>query len=129
MSRAQTLLPVMWPMRSRPRPYDDLDSLSDFAKSVDVITYEFENIPTSALDTLEEHRPIRPGRRALSVSQDRLIEKSFLRDLGLLTAPYAAVDDATDLAEAIDEIGTPGNPEDQAARLRRQGPDPVGVTR
>ena len=64
-------------------PYEDEAALRAFAASVDVITYEFENVPTSALDLLEALRPIRPNRRALSVSQDRISEKSFLNDLGL----------------------------------------------
>ena len=71
--------------------YDDADALQAFARAVDVVTYEFENIPTSALDLLEQHRPIRPTRRALAVSQDRLSEKTFLQDLGLDVAPFAAV--------------------------------------
>ena len=85
--------------------YEDADALRAFAASVDVITYEFENIPTSALDLLEALRPIRPNRRALAVSQDRLTEKAFLRELGLQTAAFAAVDDITDLNEAIKEFG------------------------
>src|SRR6056297_972481 len=87
--------------------YEDETALSAFAEAVDVITYEFENIPTSALDLLEAGTPIRPGRRVLAVSQDRLTEKAFLSEQGLGTAPFAAVDDEVDLAEAIDEIGTP----------------------
>ena len=51
-------------------PYDDKAALAAFADAVDVITYEFENVPTAALDLLEARRPIRPGRRALAVSQD-----------------------------------------------------------
>jgi 5-(carboxyamino)imidazole ribonucleotide synthase len=88
--------------------YDDTAALTGFAKSVDVITYEFENIPTSALDLLESLRPIRPGRRALAISQDRIAEKDFLTSLGLTVAPYAAVTTATDLDAAIAKIGTPG---------------------
>jgi 5-(carboxyamino)imidazole ribonucleotide synthase len=71
--------------------WDDTDALAQFAASVDVITFEFENIPTATLDQLETLRPIRPGRRALAVSQDRLTEKEFLNGLGLTTAPFAAV--------------------------------------
>ena len=55
-------------------PYEDGSALIAFAKSVDVVTYEF-NIPTSALDILEQHTAIHPAREALRVSQDRLIEK------------------------------------------------------
>ena len=57
--------------------FDDADALRRFAADVDIITYEFENIPTSTLDILETICPIRPGRRALSISQDRLTEKEF----------------------------------------------------
>ncbi|MEN9410541.1 MAG: hypothetical protein RL216_2515 [Pseudomonadota bacterium] len=87
--------------------YDDLDALARFAASVDVVTYEFENIPTAALDILEKTHPIRPNRRALAVSQDRIAEKDFLTGLGLTTAPYAAVNTAHDLSHALDRIGTP----------------------
>ena len=73
--------------------YEDAEALAAFAASVDVITYEFENIPTSALDLLESQKPIRPGREALRISQDRLTEKTFLQDLGLQTAPFADITD------------------------------------
>ena len=87
--------------------YDDLPALRAVAQSVDVITYEFENIPTAALDALEAIRPIRPNRRALAISQDRLLEKDFLTGLGLTCAPYAPVNSLADLHTAIDQIGTP----------------------
>jgi 5-(carboxyamino)imidazole ribonucleotide synthase len=87
--------------------YDDLAALRAFAASVDVITYEFENIPTAALDALEAIRPIRPNRRALAISQDRLLEKDFLTGLGLTCAPYAPVATAADLDAAIATIGAP----------------------
>ncbi|MDF1621035.1 5-(carboxyamino)imidazole ribonucleotide synthase [Pseudothioclava nitratireducens] len=104
--------------------YEDEEALRRFADGVDVITYEFENIPTSALDLLESLRPIRPNRKALAVSQDRLVEKAFLNELGLATAPFAAVDDATDLAEAIAEIGCPA-----ILKTRRFGYDGKGQVR
>lgn len=88
-------------------PYDDLTALRYFAATCDVITYEFENIPTAALDVLEAIRPIRPNRRALAVSQDRIAEKDFLTGLGLICAPYARVTDAVSLAAAADKIGLP----------------------
>lgn len=88
-------------------PYTDSHALADFAASVDVITYEFENIPTEALDLLETLRPIRPGRRALAISQDRIAEKTFLAEIGLVTAPWAEVTDAASLERALDRIGTP----------------------
>jgi 5-(carboxyamino)imidazole ribonucleotide synthase len=88
-------------------PYEDAAALRAFAASVDVITYEFENVPTSALDLLESLKPIRPNRRALATSQDRLLEKDFLIGLGIPCAPYAAVPKAADLDAAIAAIGTP----------------------
>ncbi len=87
--------------------YDDTAALTAFAASVDVITYEFENIPTAALDLLESLKPIRPNRRALAISQDRLLEKDFLTAHGLTCAPYAAVGSLSDLHHAIARIGTP----------------------
>ena len=88
-------------------PYEDEAALRAFAESVDVITYEFENVPTAALDLLESLRPIRPNRRALAVSQDRIAEKDFLSGLGLTVAPYAAVTTAADLDAALSRIGAP----------------------
>jgi len=104
--------------------YEDLETLKAFANAVDVITFEFENIPTEALDAVEAIRPVHPRRAALGVSQDRLKEKAFLTELGLQTAPYAAVDDAEDLAEAIAEIGTPA-----ILKTRRFGYDGKGQAR
>ncbi len=88
-------------------PYEDAAALSAFAEAVDVVTYEFENVPTSALDLIESLRPIRPNRRALATSQDRLLEKDFLAGLGIATAPYATVTSAEELEAALERIGTP----------------------
>jgi 5-(carboxyamino)imidazole ribonucleotide synthase len=88
-------------------PYTDEAALRAFAASVDVVTYEFENIPPAALDLIEATVPIRPNRRALATSRDRLEEKTFLHELGLGTAPFAAVDEGGDLAPALATIGTP----------------------
>ncbi|MEX0317946.1 MAG: 5-(carboxyamino)imidazole ribonucleotide synthase [Ruegeria sp.] len=104
--------------------YNDAAALEAFAASVDVITYEFENIPTQALDLLEAHRPIRPGREALRVSQDRLTEKTFLQGLGLHTAPFADITDLTSLEAAIETIGTPA-----ILKTRRFGYDGKGQAR
>ena len=104
--------------------YDDTAALSDFANTVDVITYEFENIPTSALDTLEALRPIHPNRRALATSQDRLLEKQFLQSLGLNIAPFATVDTLDDLTAAIAKVGTPA-----ILKTRRFGYDGKGQAR
>ena len=104
--------------------YDDAEALNAFARSVDVITYEFENIPTSALDILENIRPIHPNREALRVSQDRITEKDFLANLGLTPAPYAAVDTLADLEHAVTEIGMPA-----ILKTRRFGYDGKGQAR
>ena len=104
--------------------YGDATALAAFAAAVDVITYEFENIPTSALDLLERLAPIRPGRRALATSQDRLSEKQFLQGLGLQTAAFAAVDTAAALDAALARIGTPA-----ILKTRRMGYDGKGQAR
>ena len=106
------------------KSYEDEAALKAFAEAVDVITYEFENIPTAALDAIEAVRPVRPSRRALQVSQDRLVEKNFLSDLGLKTAPFAAVDDEDSLVAALDQIGAPS-----ILKTRRFGYDGKGQAR
>ncbi len=104
--------------------YDDEAALRAFGQSVDIITYEFENIPTAALDLLQDLAPIHPGREALRVSQDRLTEKSFLQDLGLRTAAYADITDAASLEAALDTIGAPS-----ILKTRRFGYDGKGQAR
>lgn len=104
--------------------YDDTDALTAFARSVDVVTYEFENVPTAALDAIEALCPIRPGRVALATSQDRLTEKTFLQELGLTTAPFAAVQTKDELDEALTRIGTPA-----ILKTRQMGYDGKGQAR
>jgi 5-(carboxyamino)imidazole ribonucleotide synthase len=104
--------------------YEDTEALHAFAQSVDVITYEFENIPTDALDVLETIKPIYPNREALQVSQDRITEKDYLNDLGLTTAPYAQVDTLADLQAAAEKIGLPA-----ILKTRRFGYDGKGQSR
>ncbi|MEM7632125.1 MAG: 5-(carboxyamino)imidazole ribonucleotide synthase [Pseudomonadota bacterium] len=104
--------------------YEDNDALYAFATSVDAITYEFENIPTLTIDALEDHAPIYPGREALRISQDRLVEKAFLQGLGLNTAPYADVPDMTALGAALAKIGVPA-----ILKTRRFGYDGKGQAR
>ena len=106
-------------------PYEDIAALRAFAQGVDVITFEFENIPTAALDLLEASgTAIFPDRRALATSQDRLTEKAFLRDIGLATAPYSAVDTAAELRDAMAHIGAQG-----ILKTRRFGYDGKGQQR
>jgi 5-(carboxyamino)imidazole ribonucleotide synthase len=104
--------------------YEDHAALTAFGQSVDVITYEFENIPTSALDLLETLAPIHPGRQALATSQDRLTEKTFLQGLGLQTAPFADVPDMAALEAALATIGAPA-----ILKTRRMGYDGKGQAR
>ncbi len=105
-------------------PYEDAAALRAFAEAVDVITYEFENVPTAALDLLESIRPIRPNRRALAVSQDRLTEKDFLAGIGLKTAPYRNVETEADLPAALAGLGVPA-----ILKTRRMGYDGKGQIR
>jgi len=104
--------------------YGDEAALAAFAAAVDLITFEFENVPAAALDLLEARRPIRPGRNALATSQDRIAEKDFLTGLGLTTAPYAPVTTAADLAAALARIGTPA-----ILKTARMGYDGKGQAR
>ncbi|AGT09530.1 5-(carboxyamino)imidazole ribonucleotide synthase [Paracoccus aminophilus] len=105
-------------------PYEDEAALRAFAQSVDVVTYEFENVPTSALDLIESLRPIRPNRKTLAVSQDRLTEKDFLSSIGLKTAPYVAVESAEGMEAAIAAVGAPS-----ILKTRRMGYDGKGQIR
>lgn len=105
-------------------PYSDIEALSEFARSVDVVTFEFENIPATARDTIERHVHVRPPRKALTVSQDRLKEKEFLTRLGLSTAPFCAVTTDDDLARAIGFTGLPA-----ILKTRRLGYDGKGQVR
>ncbi len=104
--------------------YEDVDALKAFASSVDVVTYEFENIPDTALDVIEAIRPVRPNRRSLSTSQDRMAEKDFLTSIGLDVAPFHGVNSAQDLSEAVEKIGIPS-----ILKTRRFGYDGKGQLR
>lgn len=87
--------------------YTDKAALRKFASEVDVVTLEFENIPPETLAFLEPIVPVRPGRKVLEIAQDRFIEKSFLNNLGIPTAPFANVESLEDLRAAVERIGTP----------------------
>ncbi|MCO5134351.1 MAG: ATP-grasp domain-containing protein [Phyllobacteriaceae bacterium] len=104
--------------------YDDSSALDEFSAACDVITYEFENIPVSAVSFLEENNMLFPSSLALEKSQDRLTEKNFLRDLCIATAPFAPVDDLVSLEAAIGEIGIPS-----ILKTRRLGYDGKGQVR
>lgn len=85
--------------------WDDPHALDAFAATVDVVTCEFENVPAAALERLAARVPVRPGARAFAVAQDRIAEKSFLRDLGIPTAPWRPIRAAADLGPAREALG------------------------
>jgi len=88
--------------------YDDEAPLAVFAGAVDVVTYEFENVPARTADFLAGLKPLRPGANALAISQDRLAEKTFIGDLGVPVAPHRAIHAAGDIAPALAKLGGTG---------------------
>lgn len=87
--------------------YDDLDAVRRFAKGVDVVTFEFENVSALAAAAAEEHAIVRPNGRALHVAQHRIREKTFLSGQGLPVTPFAAVQSVEDLPAGIASVGCP----------------------
>ncbi|RPF71324.1 5-(carboxyamino)imidazole ribonucleotide synthase [Aurantiacibacter spongiae] len=100
--------------------WHDREALAAFAQGCEVITYEFENVPTEPLLALPADL-LAPGPRALEVAQDRVREKRFVENLGGRPAPFAAVDHDSDLVPALERIGTPG-----ILKTRRDGYDGKG---
>ena len=84
-------------------PYDDAVSLKRFASMVDVITYEFENIPVETIEILKQEKPVYPDSNLLDISQDRISEKSFLNDIGIPTARWVKVEDEEKLHATLEE--------------------------
>lgn len=101
--------------------YEDEANLVRFAKSVDVVTYEFENVPSETAATLSAHTLLAPNAQALAVSQDRFLEKSFIAGLGIDVAPFATFSDEAELVEALERIGRPA-----VLKTRRFGYDGKG---
>ncbi|TPW32307.1 5-(carboxyamino)imidazole ribonucleotide synthase [Martelella alba] len=101
--------------------YDDEAGLSAMADACDIITYEFENVPERTATRLAARRPVYPPARALSVSQDRLTEKRFLNECGIVTAGFVAVDTLDDLKSALEKFGGRG-----VLKTRRFGYDGKG---
>jgi 5-(carboxyamino)imidazole ribonucleotide synthase len=87
--------------------YGNTDALTTFAKSVDVVTLEFENIPIAAVETVEKFAPVRPGRAVLHTTQNRLREKQFLQSAGIACAQFSEVNSLAELEIAISKIGLP----------------------
>ncbi|MEO1281570.1 MAG: 5-(carboxyamino)imidazole ribonucleotide synthase [Pseudomonadota bacterium] len=88
-------------------PYEDLGRMTAFANTVDVVTYEFENVPLGAAAAAQTATEVRPNPRALEVAQDRLVEKRFIDDLSIPVPAFAQIDTAADLKAALTTIGTP----------------------
>lgn len=101
--------------------YDDEDALRAFANAVDVVTYEFENVPGETAAILSSLVPVHPNPGVLQVGQDRLDEKNFFLKQGFGCAPFAQVNDLEDLQKALEDIGTPS-----VLKTRRLGYDGKG---
>jgi 5-(carboxyamino)imidazole ribonucleotide synthase len=101
--------------------YSDLDAVARFAASVDVVTYEFENVPVDAARAAAAHAHLRPGANALEVAQDRVAEKTFLNAKGVPTVAFRAVASAAEVREAALALGVPA-----LLKTRRFGYDGKG---
>jgi 5-(carboxyamino)imidazole ribonucleotide synthase len=88
-------------------PFTDIATLTEFSKGVDVVTYEFENIPVEALDALAKKVLLRPGRDVLYTTQNRLREKQFLQGAGFPVAPFRVVQNEKELRASVAELGCP----------------------
>ena len=104
--------------------YHDFAALEEFAKSIDVATYEFENVPGDTAAFLETRAVLAPSSAALKTAQDRVDEKTFIAGLGIPVAPFAAVNGEADLEEAIARIGRPS-----VLKTRRFGYDGKGQSK
>jgi 5-(carboxyamino)imidazole ribonucleotide synthase len=94
-------------LRQTQAAFDDLDAVAEFARSVDVVTFEFENIPVAAAHAAAKFAPVRPGGDVLHTTQDRLREKSFLRRAGIPITPFAEATTESQLHEAFVALGLP----------------------
>ncbi len=87
--------------------YDDLDAVRAFAKAVDVVTFEFENVSAAAVAEAERHAIVRPNGRSLAIAQHRIKEKFFLAEHGLPVVAFAPIRNDAELASAIAAVGFP----------------------
>ncbi len=87
--------------------YDDEEAITNFARAIDVLTFEFENIPAATIEWASRGRIVRPRGEILLIAQNRLREKEFLSGAGFPVAPFRRVANATDLASAAEAIGRP----------------------
>ncbi len=101
--------------------YEDEQALARFAEHVDVVTYEFENVPAETATLLASLVPVLPDPKVLAITQDRIAEKDFITSLGIGTATYAAVGTAAELLTALGQVGRPA-----VLKTRRFGYDGKG---
>jgi len=104
--------------------YNDANALAEFARRVDVATFDFENVPAESAEWLAQRIPVFPGPRALAVAQDRLAEKTLFQQLGIGTPRFSAVASRADLDRALAEVGAPA-----ILKTRRLGYDGKGQFR
>ena len=105
-------------------PYEDLDAVRVFARAVDVVTYEFENVPAATAEAAGAEAVLRPNAAALAATQDRLNERRLIESAGQCVAAYRSVASLSDLQEAVAEIGRPA-----VLKTRRFGYDGKGQMR
>ena len=87
--------------------YDDLDAVTGFAQQVEVVTFEFENVPMKTAELVSQHAPVRPAGSVLHVTQNRLREKTFLRAEGFPVTPFLPVHCLEDLSAGLKQLGVP----------------------
>ncbi|MCH9765926.1 MAG: 5-(carboxyamino)imidazole ribonucleotide synthase [Alphaproteobacteria bacterium] len=102
-------------------PYTDAEAIKAFAAAVDVITFEFENVPLDAVEIAGQHAPISPDLKALEIAQDRFVEKTFVANLAIPVAPFANIESEADLDAAGTQTGWPAR-----LKTRRLGYDGKG---
>lgn len=107
--------------------YDNLDAVRSFAKGVDVVTFEFENVAAAAVAAAEEHAVVRPNGRALFIAQHRIREKAFLAEQRLPVTPFAPVRSEAELAAAVEQIGCPAVLKTAAFGYDGKGQAPVAT--
>lgn len=85
--------------------YEDKDALKKFAALIDVATFEFENIPAASVDFLSSMKPVHPSAQVLKITQHRILEKSFLNEIGVATAEFLAIESLEDLLAGLKKFG------------------------
>jgi 5-(carboxyamino)imidazole ribonucleotide synthase len=104
--------------------YNDFDAITQFTEGIDVVTFDFENVPADTAMFVASRVPVFPNPQALAVAQDRLEEKQLFQKLGMLTPAFATVDSREDLEAAVAKVGLPA-----ILKTRRLGYDGKGQIR